>query len=216
MKLLIASRNRGKIAELKELFGEYITDTQLELLSLDDVGMTGEIEENGAAFEENALIKARAGMEFSGLITVADDSGLAVDALDGAPGVYSARYAGEGHNDAENNKKLLEALRGVRDRSAAFVCCMACVFPADSPLAGDPITVTGRCEGEILCAERGEGGFGYDPLFWYDDYGKTFAELTREEKNAISHRGQAAAMLAWELGRRIQAYKEIVWRKYGL
>lgn len=218
MKILIASRNRGKIAELKDLLGQYITDTELELVSLDDVGMTGEIEENGSTFEENALIKANAGAAFSGLITIADDSGLAVKALDGAPGVYSARYAGEGHNDAANNAKLLDALRGVGDREAAFICAMACVFPADSPLTGDgtPILVKGACVGEILCAERGEGGFGYDPLFWYDEFGKTFAELSIEEKNAISHRGRAVAKLGEALSERIKAYKEIIWRKYGL
>lgn len=216
MKILIASRNRGKITELRNLLAEYITDTEIEAVSLDDVGMTAEIEENGETFEENALIKARAGAAFSGLVTIADDSGLAVEALGGAPGVYSARYAGEGHDDAANNRKLLENLHGVRDRSAAFVCSMACVFPENSPLAGEPLTATGRCEGEILCAERGEGGFGYDPLFWYDEYGKTFAELTLEQKNEISHRGIAAAILAQKLEARIQIYKEQVWRKFGL
>lgn len=216
MKILIASRNKGKIEELRQLLSAWIEDVTLELVSLDDVGFYDDIEENGATFEENALIKARAGAEFSGLITVADDSGLAVDALDGAPGVYSARYAGEGHDDKANNEKLLDNLRGVKDRSAAFVCSMACVFPDGAALTGDPIVVSGRCEGEILCAPRGEGGFGYDPLFWFDPWGKTFAEMDKNEKNAISHRGAAVKLLGQALAERIRLKKEEVWRKYGL
>jgi len=214
MKILIASRNRAKIAELEVLLNAYIDSVSLELLSLDDVGFEGEIEETGMTFEENALIKARAGAEASGMITVADDSGLSVYALGGAPGVYSARYSGGG--DEENNKKLLRELTGVKDRSAAFVCCMACVFPEGAPLKSEPITVTGRAEGEILCAERGENGFGYDPLFWFDPLGKSFAELDPDEKNAVSHRGEAVKKLAAALEAKIAEAKEEVWRRYGL
>jgi XTP/dITP diphosphohydrolase len=216
MKILIASRNRGKIRELDRLLSAYITGTKIELLSLDDVGFEGEIEENGTSFQENALIKARAGAEFSGLVTVADDSGLAVDALGGAPGIYSARYAGEGHDDEANNRLLLENLRGVADRSAAYVCAMACVFPDSSPLAGDPLVTVGTVKGEILCEPRGEGGFGYDPLFWFDPYGKTFAEIDQDEKNAVSHRGEAVKQLGILLSRRIDEAKEKLWRKYEI
>lgn len=216
MKILIASRNRGKIAELRELLGAYIDEVELELVSLDDVGYPGEIEENGTTFEENAMIKAMAAAKFSGLVSVADDSGLEVEALGGEPGVYSARYAGDDHDDAANNEKLLKNLRGVGQRDAAFVCCMACVFPEGAPLGGDPIVVTGKCKGEILCAPRGEGGFGYDPLFWFDEFGKTFAEMDQTEKNSISHRGEAVKLLGIALGQRIQAHKDLLWRKYGL
>lgn len=212
LKILIASRNRGKIRELHTLLKEHVPDTELELLSLDDVGFAGEIEENGTTFEENALIKARAGAEFSGLITVADDSGLCVKALGNGPGVYSARYSGGDDND--NNEKLLRELKGVADRTAAYVCCMACVFPEGAKLEGEPIVVFGDVVGEILYDYRGEGGFGYDPLFWYDDLGKTFAEITAEEKNAISHRGKAVAKLGAALEARIADKKEALWKDY--
>lgn len=205
LKILIASRNRGKIAELYRLLTAYIDGAELELVSLDDVGFAGEIAENGNSFAENAMIKARAAAEFSELISVGDDSGLSVYALDGEPGIYSARYAGEGHDDAANNAKLLEKLTGQSCREAEFICAMACVFPKGSPIEGDPIEVTGVCGGEILCAPRGEGGFGYDPLFWVDEIGHTFAELSGDEKNSISHRGRAAAALGKELSARIAA-----------
>lgn len=216
MKICIASKNKGKISELKRLLELYVKDITLELVSLDDVGFEGDIVEDGETFAENALIKARAAAEFSGLVSIADDSGLAVYALDGAPGVYSARYAGEGHDDGANNKKLLLELTGVRDRSAAFVCCMACVFPKGAPMEGESIVVEGRCEGEILCNPRGNGGFGYDPLFWYDSLGKTFGEMDMAEKNAISHRGHAVAALGHALNQRIAIEKEKLWRQYGL
>ncbi|CDE05850.1 non-canonical purine NTP pyrophosphatase [Anaerotruncus sp. CAG:390] len=205
LKILIATRNRGKLAELERLLSVYIDGAELTLLTLDDVGFTGEIVENGATFAENAMIKAKTAADFSGLISVGDDSGLCVYALDGEPGVLSARYAGEGHDDAANNRKLLEKLKGVSYRDAAFVCDMACVFPEGCGLDGEPIEVEGRCEGEILCNPRGEGGFGYDPLFWYDEYGETFAELSQDDKNAISHRGVAAAKLCHMISERIAA-----------
>lgn len=216
MKICIASGNRGKIAELQKLLSEYITDVEIELVSLKDVGFTGDIVEDGETFEENALIKARAASEFSGLCAIADDSGLIVNALDGAPGVYSARYAGEPCDDQKNNEKLLKNLEGIGDRSAAFVCTIACVIPEGQPLVGEPIIGTGYCPGEILFNPRGNGGFGYDPLFWFDPFGKTFAEMSAEEKNAISHRGAAVRSFAAAFNARIAEEKEKLWKRYGL
>ena len=216
MKICLASRNRGKIKELQKLLSEYITDVDIELLSLDDVGFEGDIVEDGETFEDNALIKARTASEFSGLPAIADDSGLIVNALDGAPGVYSARYAGEPCDDQKNNEKLLKNLEGIGDRSAAFVSTIACVIPDGQPLSGDPIIGTGYCPGEILFNPRGTGGFGYDPLFWFDPFGKTFAEMSPEEKNAISHRGAAVKSFAAAFNARIAEEKEKLWKRYGL
>ena len=216
MKICIASGNRGKIAELNKLLSEYITDVDIELVSLKDVGFTGEIVEDGETFEENALIKARAASAFSGLPAIADDSGLIVNALNGEPGVYSARYAGEPCDDQKNNEKLLENLKGVGERSAAFVCVIAFVVPEGQPLSGDPIIGLGYCPGEILFNPRGNGGFGYDPLFWVDSLGKTFAEMSADEKNALSHRGAAIKAFAREFNARIAEEKEKLWKRYGL
>ena len=195
MKIVLASRNRKKIGELKTILAESFPD--LEILSLDDVGIHGEIEENGATFEENALIKARVAAS-SGHIGVGDDSGLTVDALDGAPGIYSARYAARcnfagDHDDEGNNQALLQNLAGVPNekRTGAFVCAIACVLPD-----GREFTVRGEAEGRILRDYRGAGGFGYDPLFFCESLGKTFAELTPDEKNAVSHRGKAVRAFA--------------------
>lgn len=194
MKVVLSTRNKHKIDELQALLSQYLKNIQV--LSLDDIGFCGDIEENGTNFEENAMIKARAAADFSGMIAVADDSGLVVDALNGAPGIYSARYSGvEGpQKDQANNKKLLEELTGVANRSAAFICSIACAFPATINAAD--FTVSGITVGEILCSERGKGGFGYDPLFWVDELGKTFAEMSPEEKNMYSHRGRAVIKLA--------------------
>ena len=194
MKIVLATRNKNKIRELEELLATHLK--KIEVLSLDDIGFVGEIEETGNSFEQNAMIKARAAADFSGMISVADDSGLTVNALGGAPGIYSARYSGvEGPDrDRANNEKLLRELRGVSSREAAFVCCIACAFP-DSMPARD-FAVYGYTVGEILCAPRGDNGFGYDPLFWYDELGKTFAEMTPQEKNSLSHRAKAAVQLA--------------------
>lgn len=216
MKICIASGNRGKIAELNKLLSEYITDVEIELVSLKDVGFTGEIVEDGETFEENALIKARAASEFSGLPAIADDSGLIVNALNGEPGVYSARYAGEPCDDQKNNEKLLENLKGIGERSAAFVCAIAFVVPEGQPLSGDPIIGLGYCPGEILFNPRGNGGFGYDPLFWVDSLGKTFAEMSADEKNALSHRGAAIRSFAGQFNARIAEEKEKLWKRYGL
>ncbi|MDD7676559.1 MAG: RdgB/HAM1 family non-canonical purine NTP pyrophosphatase [Eubacteriales bacterium] len=194
MKIVLATRNKNKIRELEELLATHLK--KIEVLSLDDIGFVGEIEETGNSFEQNAMIKARAAADFSGMISVADDSGLTVNALGGAPGIYSARYSGvEGPDrDRANNEKLLRELQGVSSREAAFVCCIACAFP-DSMPARD-FAVYGYTVGEILCVPRGDNGFGYDPLFWYDELGKTFAEMTPQEKNSLSHRAKAAVKLA--------------------
>ena len=196
MKLILASRNQKKIREMEALLSRFVGGVQI--LSLDDVGFKGDIEENGATYEENALIKARTAVAASenNYAAIADDSGLSVDALNGAPGVYSARYAGGHGDDAANNALLLQNLSNVpaEGRTARFVCCIACVFPD-----GTSFTVRGETEGLIIEDARGEGGFGYDPYFYYEPFGKTFAELTADQKNAISHRGKAVEKLAERL-----------------
>ena len=192
MKAVLASHNAHKIAELQTLLRSYIPD--IEILSLSDVSLDGEIVEDGATFEENALIKARYAAK-SGYIGIGDDSGLCVDALGGAPGIYSARFAGEDADTAKNNEKLLRELKGKSDRRAKFVCVIACVMPD-----GEEFTVRGEAHGEIIDSYHGEGGFGYDPLFLYGD--KTFAEMTADEKNLVSHRGRAIQKFAEELERR--------------
>ncbi|MBE6529365.1 MAG: RdgB/HAM1 family non-canonical purine NTP pyrophosphatase [Ruminococcaceae bacterium] len=198
MKIVLASRNQKKIGELRTLLAETLPD--VEVLSLDDVGIFGEIEENGATFEENALIKARAAAS-SGYIGVGDDSGLTVDALGGEPGVYSARFAFlktgmNDHDDQANNRTVLDLLQDVptERRGAAFVSAIACVFPD-----GRSFTVRGEVKGRILTEHHGNGGFGYDPLFYYEPYGKTLAEVTSSEKNAVSHRGKAIRAFAERL-----------------
>lgn len=195
MHFLLASRNRHKIRELEDILAADIPGATVH--SLDEVGFDGDIDENGTTFSENAAIKASAAHEaavaagHTDWYCLGDDSGLSVDALDGAPGVYSARFAGEHGNDAANNHLLLQKLVGVTDRSAHFVCCIACVLPT-----GETLTVEGRCFGVITDAPRGQDGFGYDPLFYLPPFDRTFAELTAAEKNAVSHRGRALAALA--------------------
>ncbi len=193
MKLVLASRNRKKIKELETFLSEISSD--ITVLSLDDIGFHDEIVEDGATFAENSRIKASVPARL-GYIGVADDSGLEVDALGGEPGVYSARYSGEGATDEKNNKKLLAALAGVPDekRTARFRTVVTCIFPD-----GDEIQAEGVCEGRILESPRGQDGFGYDPLFWYEPLGKTFAELTPDEKNSVSHRGRAMREFAAKL-----------------
>ncbi len=189
MKLLVATGNAGKLRELQALLDRFT------LVRPVDVGLALEVVEDRPDFEGNARKKAEAYAAASGLATLADDSGLEVDALGGAPGVHSARYAGaEGPGkDAANNAKLLGALQGVTNRRARFRCVLVAVHPDGSPWA----QAEGRCEGRIGDALRGEGGFGYDPLFWPDDApDRTMAELTRDEKNALSHRGRATRTLA--------------------
>lgn len=199
IKIVLASKNKGKIAELRALLSEYL-NVPFSVLSLDDIGFSGDIEENGSSFEENAAIKASVPASL-GYIGVADDSGLVVDALGGAPGIYSARYSGEGATDEKNNVKLLSELDGVadKDRTARFYCAVACVFPN-----GEKFTVSGACEGIILRDAKGTGGFGYDPLFFYEPAGVTFGELPTPEKNKVSHRSIAMKKFAKELTERIK------------
>ena len=165
--------------------------SKVQVLSLDDIGYTDEIIEDGDTFSANSRIKASVPAKL-GYIGIADDSGLEVDALGGAPGVYSARYSGENATDGENNAKLLAALSDVPDekRTARFKTVVTCAFPD-----GTDFQVEGVCEGTILHAPDGDGGFGYDPLFYYAPFGKTFAALTADEKNAVSHRGKAITVL---------------------
>ena len=184
MKLVLASKNKKKLVEMNEILSHLGT----EVCSEAEAGVDVEVEETGTTFEENSLLKARAVMEASGLPAIADDSGLCVDALNGAPGVYSARYGGEGLDDRGRYMLLLNNLRGQTTRAAHFACAIACAFPG-----GDELTAEGRCDGTIAFAPMGEGGFGYDPVFFVPELKKTFGQLTAEEKSAISHRGRALA-----------------------
>lgn len=181
MKVLLASNNGHKIKEIKEILGDFF-----DVVSLREAGVESDPEETGATFEENARIKAVAGMKASGMPCIADDSGLEVFALDGLPGVMSARYAGGHGDDSANNEKLLRELENASDRSARYVCVICMAFPN-----GHEIVARGECMGTILKEARGEGGFGYDPLFFFPQFGKTFAEITAEEKNEVSHRKAA-------------------------
>jgi len=182
MKLVLASRNKKKLAEMNDI----LSHLGVEVCSEEDAGVDVEVAENGATFEENSLLKAKAVMEASGLPAIADDSGLCVECLGGAPGVYSARYGGEGLDDAARYRMLLENMRGQMTRAAKFVSVITCCFPN-----GDTLTARGECSGTIAYAPMGEGGFGYDPVFFVPELKKTFAQLSPEEKNAISHRGKA-------------------------
>lgn len=203
MKVVLASRNKKKIREMETLLST-LTAQKIEVLSLDDIGYTADIVEDGESFAENALIKAAVPASL-GYIGIADDSGLVVDALNGAPGIYSARYSGEGATDLSNNEKLLAEMESVPDgeRGGAFVSAIACVLPAGMEAeipAGVRVltregltafTISGECRGTILRKARGEAGFGYDPLFYVPTKSRTFAELPADEKNEISHRGIA-------------------------
>lgn len=184
MKLVLATHNLGKVQELREL----LSNTNFEVLSLAQYPNMTEVIEDGKTFRENAIKKAREVCSVLGEIALADDSGLEVDYLNGAPGVYSARFAGEGHNDTANNQKLLQLLDNVpnEQRTARFRCVVAVATPG-----GLVETFDGVCEGIIVTKERGGNGFGYDPLFEVPEYNKTFAELDEQVKNAISHRGRA-------------------------
>lgn len=191
MEIVIASKNKHKISELETLLAKYVDD--VKLLSLSDVGLYDDVEENGKSFEENAFIKARYAA-CSGKISIGDDSGLCVNSLDGAPGIFSARYAGEHGNDGANNAKLLDELKEKADRHANFVCTIACVMPD-----GREFSVTEKVSGIITDHASGKSGFGYDPIFYLPELGKTFAELTADEKNEISHRGKAIKAFAEKL-----------------
>ena len=194
-KIVMASNNSNKIREIEVFLRKLCPNDKngepFEILSLADIGYTEDIVEDGETFEENALIKARTVAKL-GYIGIADDSGLCVDALNGEPGVYSARYAG-GHDDADNNRKLLENMKDIpkEKRGAHFVSVIACVFPD-----GREIVARGECPGTMLFDYRGNGGFGYDPLFLYEPMDKTFAQMNAQEKNAISHRARAMEAFA--------------------
>lgn len=190
MRLVVASGNKGKLREIAEILKNY------DVVSMQAAGFAGDVEETGKTFEENALIKARAVCKALNLPALADDSGLCVDALGGAPGVYSARFCGRHGDDAANNRLLLEKLQNVPDgeRGAYFESCVAVCFPD-----GREVTASGRTYGKILHREEGEGGFGYDPLFFSSELGKSFGLASAEEKNAVSHRGKALRALAEKL-----------------
>ena len=190
MKFVLASHNKNKLREMQEILGALGVEVVLQ----SELGLALEPEENGATFAENALIKARAVMEASGLPAIADDSGLCVDALQGAPGVYSARYGGEGLDDRQRYELVLRGVAGQFPRTCRFRCAIACCFPD-----GEVLTADGTCEGTVAFTPMGEGGFGYDPIFFVPGLKKTFAQLTAEEKNAISHRGKALQAFAGKL-----------------
>ena len=197
-RLLIATRSEHKLRELREL----LSLARAELVSLDELGVDGDPVEDGETFEANAEIKARFGVAATGLPTLADDSGIEVDALDGKPGVRTRRYAGEGATDADNNAKLLAALAGLPPdrRGARYVCALVLAVPGE-PLVG----VRGECHGRIATEPRGTGGFGYDPIFEPEQEapgGRTFGQWTAEEKHRISHRGRAARSIAPMLAER--------------
>jgi len=182
--MVVASKNMNKIEEIKTI----MKDLGFSVVSLEEIGVNVDVVEDGETFEDNAYIKAYEVMKATGRIALADDSGLVIDALEGKPGVYSARFAGEKASDLDNNLKLLEMMEKVPvgERRARFVSAVAIVFPDERQF----ITM-GECEGQILFEPRGSGGFGYDPLFFVSEYQKTFAELKPEEKNAISHRSKS-------------------------
>ncbi|MBR4173676.1 MAG: XTP/dITP diphosphatase [Clostridia bacterium] len=182
MEIVAATNNSGKARE----FAEILKDADVTVLTMKDVGISAEIAETGKTFAENAMIKAKAVSKLCGFPVLADDSGLCVNALDGAPGLYSARFAGENATDKELREKLLKKMQGITDRSAFFISSVVLLFPG-----GKSIAAEGKVCGNILKEERGSGGFGYDSLFYCDEMGKTFAEATPEEKDKISHRGRA-------------------------
>ena len=190
MKFVLATHNPGKLKEMGDILARF----GVEVVSPKDLGLTVDVEETGTTFAENAMLKAKAICAAAKLPAIADDSGLCVDALNGGPGVYSARYGGEGLDDKGRYMLLLNSMRGQTTRAAHFACAIACAFPN-----GDTLTAEGRCDGTIAFAPMGEGGFGYDPVFFVPEKAKTFGQLTAEEKSAISHRGRALAVFVEKL-----------------
>ena len=190
MKFVLATQNQKKLREMSDILSGF----GVEVVTPKSLGIDLEVEETGTTFAENAMLKAKAICEAANLPASADDSGLCVDALAGAPGVYSARYGGEGLDDVGRYRLLLENLRGQGSRTAHFACAIACAFPN-----GDTLTAEGKVEGTIAYAPMGEGGFGYDPIFFYPPLRKTFGQLTAEEKHGISHRGKALEVFVKDL-----------------
>ena len=190
MKFVLASGNKGKLKEMRAMLSKY----GYQVIPQKEAGVDGEAEENGTTFEENSLIKAKYACEKTGLPSIADDSGIMVRALGGEPGVYSARYAGENKTDKERNAYLLEKMASVDDRACRFVSVITCVFPN-----GQVIQARGQCDGVLLDSERGENGFGYDPLFFIPQENMTMAEISDERKNQISHRARAISLFEEKL-----------------
>lgn len=188
--IVLATTNKGKTREIQEL----LKNSSLEIKNLDDFGPIPEVIEDGNTFDENAYKKASFTARILGYPAIADDSGLCVEALDGAPGIYSARYAGENATDQENVTKLLTAMEGIENRTAAFECVISIAVPT-----GAALTYEGRCEGILTTEPIGENGFGYDPLFYYPKFNKTFAQLSIEEKSQASHRGLALQQVSKEM-----------------
>jgi XTP/dITP diphosphohydrolase len=201
LPLVLATRNQGKVLEFRKLLSGF----DVELRSLDDFGPIPGVEENGETFEENAFKKAHFTAKVLGFPALADDSGLEVSALGGQPGVRSARYGGEGRDDLRNNLKLLMAMEGFTDRRALFRCVIAVAVPR-----GPALIYEGKCKGEITERMEGDHGFGYDPVFYYPPLRKTFAQMTVEEKNEVSHRGKAMAELREEFD------KVLIWLRQRL
>ena len=195
-KIVFATGNAGKMREIREI----LADMDLEVVSMAEIGADIEIEENGATFEENAVIKARAVGKVCGEIVLADDSGLEVDHLNREPGIYSARYMGEDTPYSIKNASIIQRLEGVprEERTARFVCAIAAVFPD-----GEEVVTHGEIEGWIDYEEKGSNGFGYDPIFFVPEFGRTTAELSDEEKNSVSHRGRALRKMKDELRKRL-------------
>lgn len=193
-KIVFATGNAGKVKEIRMI----MEDTGVEVISMKEAGITVDVEENGSTYEENALIKARAVAKYTDAIVMADDSGLEVDYLNKEPGILSARYMGEDTSYRIKNQNLIDRLEGVEDekRTARFVCAIAAVLPD-----GKELTTRATIEGRIDYEEKGSHGFGYDPIFYVPEFGKTTAELTEEEKNQVSHRGKALRLMKEELKR---------------
>ncbi len=189
MKFVLASQNKGKLVEMQGI----LESLGVEIVLQSELGVSVDVEETGTTFEENARLKAVAVMQATGLPAIADDSGLCVDALNGGPGVYSARYGGD-ISDGEKVQLLLANMRGASTRAAHFATAIVCAFPN-----GEELVASGRCDGSIAYAPAGDMGFGYDPVFFYPAFGKTFGQSTREEKSSVSHRGKALRDLAVKL-----------------
>ena len=190
MKFVLATHNAGKIREMRAI----LEPLGVEVVAPADLGVTVDVEETGETFAENAMLKAKAVCALTGLPAIADDSGLCVDALGGGPGVYSARYGGEGLDDRGRYMLLLESMRGQTSRAAHFTCSIACAFPDGKTLAAE-----GRCDGMIAFAPMGNDGFGYNPVFFVPEKRKTFAQMTMDERAEISHRGRALRAFAEKL-----------------